>query len=82
MWYARDSHGNERQKMLGLQCLVNFHLHAPTGTLHEAILPCLGELGQSDSVLIRRRVFLQSKKRFPVNSLTQNVESAGQLFLG
>lgn len=54
MWYARHEHGNERLKMLGLQCLVNFHLYTPTGTLHEAMLPCLKQLGQSRSVLIRR----------------------------
>ncbi|CAM9341550.1 unnamed protein product, partial [Sphacelaria rigidula] len=53
MWYVTHNHGNERLRMLGLQCLVNFHLYTPTGTLHEAILPCLRELGRSDSVLIR-----------------------------
>lgn len=54
MWYAKQDHGNERLKVLGLQCLVNFHLNTPAGTLHEAIIPCLKVLGQSPSVISRR----------------------------
>lgn len=54
IWYTKHTHGNERLKVLGLQCLIHFHLHEPEGTLHEAIMPCLRELGQSSSVISRR----------------------------
>lgn len=55
MWYASDEHhGNERLKVVGLQCLVNFHRNTPTGAFHEALLPCLWQLGQSAATSIRR----------------------------
>lgn len=54
MWYARDGHGHERLQVVGLQCLVNFHRNAPTGTFHESILPCLKQLGRSATAGIRR----------------------------
>lgn len=55
MWYSRaEHHGNERLEVMGLQCLVNFHRNTPTGTFHEAILPCLNQLGQSATTGIRR----------------------------
>lgn len=55
MWYSRDEHhGNERLKVMGLQCLINFHRNAPTGAFHEAILPCLTQLGQSATAGVRR----------------------------
>lgn len=62
MWYTRHDHGHERLKMLGLQCLVNFHLFTPTGTLHEVILPCLKGLGQSSGTLIRRSEAYSSRR--------------------
>ena len=55
MWYTRDEHhGNERLKVMGLQCLINFHVNTPTVAFHEAILPCLNRLGQSATTGIRR----------------------------
>ncbi|CBN78114.1 hypothetical protein Esi_0095_0086 [Ectocarpus siliculosus] len=54
MWYARGDHDNEQLKVVGLQCLVNFHRNTPNGTFHEAMLPCLKELGQSATTGIRR----------------------------
>lgn len=65
MWYSRDEHhGNERLKVMGLQCLVNFHINAPTGTFHEAILPCLNRLGQSATTGIRRYLRLRCATSF------------------
>ena len=62
MWYTKHDHGNERFKIIGLQCFINFHLQAPSGPLYEATIPCLRQLGES-ACTISRRYFSILKQR-------------------
>lgn len=54
MWCAGNELGNERVSVMGLQCLVNFHLSFPAGSMNEAVLPCLARLAQSSSPTTRK----------------------------
>lgn len=81
MWYTRDEHhGNERLKVMGLQCLVNFHVNTPTVAFHEAILPCLNQLGQSAATGVRRSVGARNTRVSELFRSASNMESVLQCF--
>ena len=54
MWCAGSDHDSEHLSVVGLQCLMNFQLSEPAGSLNEAVVPCLVRLAQSKSMETRK----------------------------